>query len=81
MKGVGKLLRQMTEGDEVLAEWDGSDLASVEAAEREYRRWLDRGDYVAVRSDDGGVHFEPVTGDRLPVDAEQVILSTAMGGG
>jgi hypothetical protein len=69
----------MTEGEEVLAEWDRSDLASVESAEREYRRWLDR-DYVAVRSDDGA-HFAPVTGDRLPVDAEEVILTTAMGGG
>jgi hypothetical protein len=79
MEGVGKLLRQMTEGEEVLAEWDRSDLASVESAEREYRRWLDR-DYVAVRSDDGA-HFAPVIGDRLPVDAEEVILTTAMGGG
>ncbi|MBV8220698.1 MAG: hypothetical protein JO325_19720 [Solirubrobacterales bacterium] len=77
---MGKLVRQMVDGDEVLAEWDRSDLASVEAAEREYRRWLDRGDYVAVRSDDGA-HYEPLSGDRLPVDAEQVILTTAMGGG
>ena len=48
-------------------------------AEREYRRWLER-DYVAVRSDDGA-HFEPLTGDRLPVDAAEVILSVLMGGG
>ena len=80
MGHVGKLVRQMVDGDEVLAEWERSDLASVEAAEREYRRWLDRGDYVAVRSDDGA-HYEPLSGDRLPVDAEQVILTTAMGGG
>jgi hypothetical protein len=76
---VGKLLRQMVDGDELLAEWDRSDPASIERAEREFRSWLDR-DYVAVRSDDGA-HFEPVSGDRLPVDAEQVLLSTAMGGG
>lgn len=76
---MGKLLRQMVDGDELLAEWDRSDLASVENAEREYRRWLDR-DYVAVRSDDGA-HFAPVTGDGLPVDAEQVVLTVAMGGG
>jgi hypothetical protein len=76
---MGKLLRRMTESDELLAEWDRSDLASVERAEREYRRWLDR-KYVAVRSDDGA-HYAPLTGDRLPVDAEQVILTTAMGGG
>jgi len=65
--------------DQLLAEWDRSDLASVEVAEREYRRWLER-DYVAVRSDDGA-HFKPLTGDRLPVDAAEVILSVAMGGG
>lgn len=76
---MGKLLRQMTDGDELLAEWDPSDRASVADAERELRRWLDRG-YVVARSDDGA-HFEPVSGDRLPVDAEQVMLSTAMGGG
>jgi hypothetical protein len=69
----------MVEGDELLAEWDRSDLASVETAEREYRRWLDRR-YVAVRSDDGA-HYAPLTGDRLPVDASEVILTTAMGGG
>ena len=70
----------MVEGDdELLAEWDRSDLASIETAEREYRRWLERR-YVAVRSDDGA-HFEPLTGDRLPVDAAEVILSVAMGGG
>jgi hypothetical protein len=67
------------EGDELLAEWDRSDLASIEAAERELRRWLERR-YVAVRSDDGA-HFEPLTGDALPVDAAEVIVSIAMGGG
>jgi hypothetical protein len=69
----------MAEGDELLARWDRSDLASVEIAERVYRRWLERR-YVAVRSDDGA-HYEPLTGDRLPVDAAEVILTTAMGGG
>lgn len=69
----------MVEGDELLAEWDRSDLASVETAELEYRRWIEQ-EYVAVRSDDGAT-FEPLTGDRLPVDAAEVILSTAMGGG
>jgi hypothetical protein len=76
---VGKLLRQRTDGDELLAEWDRSDLASFENAEREYRRWLDRG-YVAVRSDDGA-HFAPLSGDRLPADAQEVLLTVAMGGG
>jgi hypothetical protein len=69
----------MVDRDELLAEWDRSDLASVEAAEREYRRWLGQ-EHVAVRSDDGA-HYAPLTGDRLPVDAAEVILTTAMGGG
>ena len=79
MERVGKLLRRMVESDELLAEWDRSDLASVESAEREYRHWLEQ-KYVAVRSDDGA-HYEPLSGDRLPVDAAEVILTTAMGGG
>jgi hypothetical protein len=69
----------MIDGDELLGEWDRSDVASVESAEREYRRWLDQ-EYVAVRSDDGA-HYEPRCGARLPVDAAEVILTTAMGGG
>ena len=70
----------MVEGDdELLAEWDRSDAASIEAAQGEYRRWLERR-YIAVRSDDGA-HYEPLSGDRLPVDASEVILTTAMGGG
>ena len=79
MSGVGRLLRQLVDGDELLAEWDRSDPASVQSAEREYRRWLDQ-EYVAVRSDDGA-HYAPLSGDRLPVDAAEVILTTAMGGG
>ena len=67
------------EGDEVLAEWEPSDPASVAAAERELQRWLGR-KYVAVRSDDGA-HFEPLNEDRLPADAAEVIVSIAMGGG
>jgi glycine cleavage system pyridoxal-binding protein P len=76
---VGKLLRRMVEGNELLAECDRSDPRSVETAERGYRRWLDRR-YVAVRSDDGA-HVEPLTGNRQPVEAAEVILTTAMGGG
>jgi hypothetical protein len=75
---VGKLLRRTTEGDELLVEWTPADQASVAAAQAEYRRWLEQ-DYEAVQSD--GVYYQPLTGDELPVDAEQVIVSTAMGGG
>lgn len=77
--GVGKLLRDLIDGSELLAEWDPSDPTSIDGAEREYRRWLDQG-YVAVRSDDGA-HFKPVKGERLPVDAQQVVLAVAKGGG
>jgi hypothetical protein len=75
---VGQLLQRTPEGDQLLAEWTPSDRESVQAAQSEYRSWLAQ-EYEAVQSD--GVHYEPLTGDELPVDAEQVILSTAMGGG
>jgi hypothetical protein len=75
---VGKLMRRTSEGDELLAEWSPSDPDSVSAAEKEYRHWLGL-DYEAVQSE--GTFFEPVSGDDFPVDAEQVILSTGMGGG
>lgn len=75
---MGVLLRRTGDGDEVLAEWAPSDEASVVAAEETYRHWLDQ-DYEAVQSD--GTYFEPIEGDVFPVEAEQVILSTGMGGG
>jgi hypothetical protein len=75
---VGQLLRRTPEGDELLAEWTRSDRESVQAAQEQYRYWLGQ-EYEAVQSD--GVYYEPLTGDELPVDSEQVILSTAMGGG
>jgi hypothetical protein len=75
---MGRLLRRTASGDELLAEWSRSDQASIASAEAAYRHWLDQ-DYEAVQSD--GTYYEPISGDRLPVDAEQVILSTAMGGG
>lgn len=75
---MGKLLRRTVDGDELLVEWTPSDQASVDAAQVVYRHWLDE-DYVAVQSD--GAEYRPVAGNHLPVDAEQVILSTAMGGG
>ena len=75
---MGQLLRRTPEGDQVLAEWTPSDPESVKAAQSEYRLWPAQ-EHEAVQSD--GVHYEPLTGDELPVDAEQVIVSTAMGGG
>ncbi|MBV9004830.1 MAG: hypothetical protein JOZ98_16060 [Solirubrobacterales bacterium] len=75
---MGKLLRRTVDGDELLVEWTPSDQASVEAAQAEYRHWRGQ-DYEAVQSD--GVYYEPIVGDRLPLNAEEVILTTAMGGG
>ena len=79
MSQVGKLMRRTTKGDEVLAEWTPSDPASVESAQATYRHWLGQ-DYVAVQSRDG-VHYDPLTGDELPINAERVVMSIAMGGG
>ena len=75
---MGTLLRRTVDGDAVLARWSPSDQGSVQAAEREYRRWIAQ-DYEAVQSD--GTHYEPIEGDAFPVGAEQVIVSTGMGGG
>jgi hypothetical protein len=75
---MGTLMRRTSAGDEVVAEWSPSDEASITAAEKTYRHWLGQ-DYEAVQSD--GTFFEPVDDDAFPVDAEQVILTTGMGGG
>lgn len=75
---MGTLLIRTSAGDEVLAQWSPSDDASVAEAEATYRHYLTK-DYEAVQSD--GTYYEPLTGDALPVDAEQVILTTGLGGG
>ncbi len=75
---MGQLIRRTVDGDEVLLEWSRSDPASVSEAEQAYRYWLGQ-DYEAVQSD--GTFFEPLVGDEFPVDAEQIVLSTGMGGG
>lgn len=75
---MGKLMRRSAGGDVLLAEWSASDQASIDEAERQYREWLAR-DHEAVRWD--GTGFSPIEGDVFPVDAEQVVLTTGMGGG
>jgi hypothetical protein len=75
---MGTLLIRTSAGDEVLAQWSPSDDASVAAAEETYRHYLTK-DYEAVQSD--GTYYQPLTGDVLPVDAKQVILTTGLGGG
>jgi hypothetical protein len=75
---MGKLLRRTAAGDEVLAEWAPGDEASVARAEDIYRDLIGQ-DYEAVRSD--GTFFAPVKDDAFPVDADEVVLTTGMGGG
>jgi hypothetical protein len=75
---MGVLMRRTGQADEVLAEWSPTDEDSVAAAEKTYRHWLGQ-DYEAVQSD--GTYFETIEDDAFPVNAEQVILSTGMGGG
>jgi hypothetical protein len=71
---MGKLVRRVFDGDQTLAEWSPSDPSSVDRAAAVFRDEVGRG-YVAVRDDTN----EPV--HELPVDAELVIVATAMGGG
>jgi hypothetical protein len=73
---MGRLVRRVLEGDEVLAEWSESDPESYDAALGEFRRLLDEG-HTAVRVE--GAKHRPVT--TLPPDAELVVVTTAMGGG
>jgi hypothetical protein len=73
---MGKLMRRVLDGEELLAEWSASDPGSYEAAAERFRRELEAG-HTAARVD--GPTFEPVT--ELPEDAETVIVTTAMGGG
>jgi hypothetical protein len=75
---MGKLLRRTVTGDKELADWSADDPTSVEHAEGLYRELLDQ-DYEAVQSD--GAFFAPIEGDAFPIDAEQIVLSTGMGGG
>jgi len=74
---MGKIVRRVLDGYVTLIEWSPSDPATVEAAEMIFRREVEGG-YVAVVEDDG-VHSRPVRS--LPVDAERVVMTTAMGGG
>jgi hypothetical protein len=73
---VGKLVRRVLDGQEVLAEWSSSEPGSYEAAAAVFKRAL-AGGHAAARVD--GPTFESVT--ELPEDAELVVVTTAMGGG
>jgi hypothetical protein len=73
---VGKLVRRVLDGDQVLAEWSASEPGSYEAAAALLRRELEAG-HTAARVD--GPTHESVTA--LPQDAELVVVTTAMGGG
>lgn len=73
---MGKLVRRLLEGEEVLAEWSDSEPGSYDAAAALFRRELEAGQTAARVN---GPWFESVT--TLPEDAELVIVTTAMGGG
>jgi hypothetical protein len=71
---MGKIVRRVLDGYITLIEWSPSDVATVEAAEAIFRREVENG-YMALDGDSN----DPV--QRLPVDAELVIMTTPMGGG
>ena len=75
---MGTIVRRVLDGYVTLIEWSPSDPATVEAAEVIFRREVEGG-YMAVVEDDGVHSSEPVRS--LPVDAERVVMMTAMGGG
>src|SRR5215207_1903585 len=71
---MGKIVRRVLDGHITLIEWSPSDAAMVEAAEVVFRREIENG-YMAVDEESN----QPV--ERLPVDAELVIMTIPMGGG
>jgi hypothetical protein len=75
---MGKIVRRVPDGYVTLIEWSPSDPAMVEAAELVFCREVERG-YVAVLQDDSAHVSEPVR--KLPVHAELVVMTIAMGGG
>jgi hypothetical protein len=75
---MGKIVRRVVDGYVTLIEWSPSDPATVEAAEKVFRREVEGG-YMAVLEDDGVHSTEPVRS--LPVDAERVVMTIPMGGG
>jgi hypothetical protein len=72
-----RLIRMDATGHTTVAEWTGSDPASVEAAVRAFREQLDAGHSAVVTRGEG--HAEQV--DELPLDAELVILRRPIAGG
>jgi hypothetical protein len=71
---MGKIVRRVLDGHVTLIEWSPSDPAMVEAAEVVFRREVENG-YMAVDEQSN----QPV--QKLPVDAELVVMTIPMGGG
>jgi len=71
---MGKIVRRVLDGHVTLIEWSPSDPAMVEAAEVVFRREVENG-YMAVDEQSN----QPV--QKLPVEAELVIMTIPMGGG
>jgi hypothetical protein len=73
---MGKLVRRLLGGDQVIASWSSSEPGSYDTAAAALRRELEQG-HSAARVD--GQRLTSVT--ELPEDAELVVVTTAMGGG
>ena len=73
---MGRLVRRVLAGEELLAEWSPSQPGSYDAAAALFQQELEAG-HTAARAD--GPTFVSVTA--LPEDAELVVVTTAMGGG
>lgn len=74
---MAQLIRMDHTGHTTLARWTAGDAASAETAVAAFREQLELGYYGIVSSGEG--HAEQV--DRLPVDADLVILRRPIAGG
>jgi hypothetical protein len=74
---MARLIRMDRSGHTTLAEWSGADEAAVEAAVAAFRAQLDAGYYAVVNEGEGRARQV----DKLPLDAELVILRRPISGG
>lgn len=74
---MARLIRMDSTGHTTLAEWSAEDPAAVERAVAEFRAQLEAGHYAVVSEGEGRARQV----DRLPLDAELVILRRPIAGG
>jgi hypothetical protein len=74
---MARLIRMDGTGHTTLAEWTAEDPVAVERAVAEFRAQLDEGHYAVVSEGEGRARQV----DRLPLDAELVILRRPIAGG